>query len=330
MLPGLRGAVVYPPHYVHSIYGLDQPVGVAVSPLYDRLYVTESGGERFVKMFSQDGDPLGSFAPPVTTAAQRSPVYVDTDTSGRVYVTDRLQHAIFVYDDQGNYLDTLLAPNLTVGQYIAQQTGGLQPGATYTYNIFQDSIPFQNPGDAAGQMVPTPAEGAMWSPLGVRFDEVSGQMLVTDVTDELNSVSTIAFPAETMQIFWQDFNPAVAQFGSSGQDPSQFLFPNIAVTDSRGRVYVTDGNNGRISVWDGQGNFLFTFGRGSGQGSLSLPRGATIDERDRLYVTDAVGQNVKVYDVSGDEPEFLFVFGDFGLGDGQFNYPNSRSGLISA
>jgi len=37
---------------------------------------------------------------------------------------------------------------------------------------------------------------------------------------------------------------------------------------------------------------------------------------------DAVGQNVKVYDVSGREPIFLFSFGDFGMEDGLFNYPN--------
>ena len=47
-----------------------------------------------------------------------------------------------------------------------------------------------------------------------------------------------------------------------------------------------------------------------------------MDARDRLYVVDAVGQNVKVYDVSGPEPSFLFVFGGWGMGDGQFDYPN--------
>jgi hypothetical protein len=39
-------------------------------------------------------------------------------------------------------------------------------------------------------------------------------------------------------------------------------------------------------------------------------------------VVDAVGQDVKVYDVSGPEPDFLFAFGDWGQGDGQFDFPN--------
>ena len=87
-----------PPHYLFSIYGVDKPVGVAVSPQGDRIYVTETGGERMSKMFDRDGDPLGSFAPPRTRPGERSPVYVATDGAGRVFVTDRLQHAVFVYD----------------------------------------------------------------------------------------------------------------------------------------------------------------------------------------------------------------------------------------
>jgi len=96
----------------------------------------------------------------------------------------------------------------------------------------------------------------------------------------------------------------------------------VAVVDSQNRIYVADGNNGRVSAWDAQGRYLFQFGRGSGDGELSLPRGMFIDGRDRLHVVDAVDQNVKVYDVSGQEPIFLYAFGDWGLEDGLFNYPN--------
>ena len=111
-------------------------------------------------------------------------------------------------------------------------------------------------------------------------------------------------------------------FGEHGQGNGQFIFPNVAVSDSQGRIYVTDGNNGRVSVWDSAGRFLFHLGQGVGDGALNLPRGAAIDTSDRLYVVDAVGQNVKVYDVSEAEASFLFTFGDWGASNGQFNYPN--------
>lgn len=47
-----------------------------------------------------------------------------------------------------------------------------------------------------------------------------------------------------------------------------------------------------------------------------------MDGKDRLHVADAVGQTVRVYDVSGQSPKFLFNIGEFGIGDGQLNYPN--------
>jgi len=310
--------VNYPPHYLFSIYGVDKPVGVAFSLKNDRIYVAETGGKRLVKVFDRDGNPLGSFSPPRTRPGERSPVYLAVDGAGRVFVTDRLQHAIFVYDENGTFLDTILGPDLTLSEYVLKHVNNLRPDATFAYNQFEHVVYYKSPGEPE-RTLPTP-EPAVWAPLGIRFDR-TGRLLFTDVRQERNAVYLISADA-FLPSSWRNFDPPVISFGSTGQGDGQFLFPNSAVADSQGRIYVTDGNNGRISVWNEKGQFLFHFGGGSGEGALSLPRGAAIDERDRLYVVDAVGQNVKVYDVSGPEPNFLFAFGDWGMGDGQFNYPN--------
>jgi DNA-binding beta-propeller fold protein YncE len=245
-------------------------------------------------------------------------VYLATDSIGRVYVTDRLQHSVFVYDRNGIYLDTILGPALTLSEYVVSHVDGLKPGATFAYNVFEADVYYQEAGEAE-HTIPAPGR-AGWSPLGVRIDG-TGRMLLTDVARDRHAVREI--PASViLDDSWQDFDPPESTFGTYGQDNGQLLFPNAAVADSQGRVHVSDGNNGRISVWDGQGSFLFHFGLGAGDGAFSLPRGAVIDARDRLHVVDALGQHVKVYDVSAPEPSFLFVFGDWGMGDGQFNYPN--------
>lgn len=310
--------VNYPPHYLYSIYGVDKPVGVALSPDGNRLYVAETGGERMIKMFEPDGTPIGSFTPPRTRPGERSPVYMDTDNQGRLFVTDRLQHAVFVYDGNGNYLDTILGPNLTLSEYVAKHTNGIQADVEFTYNIFEADVQYTEPGQEA-LTFPAP-DRETWAPLGVRID-ASGQMLLTDVAEDRNTIRQI--PGEVvMSASWQDYNPPEKMFGTFGQGNGQFLFPNAAVADSQGRIYVSDGNNGRISAWNGDSGFLFHFGQGSGDGALSLPRGASIDLKDRLYVVDAVGQDIKTYDVSGPEPVFLYTFGEWGASDGQFNYPN--------
>ena len=309
----------YPPHYLFSIFEVDKPVGVAVSPSGDRIYVAESGGERLVQIFDRDGSPLGSMSPPDTNAGERAPVYLAIDRSGRVYVTDRMQHAIYLYDRDGRFLDAILAPDLTLSEYIAQQSGGPVKGAAMAYNLFRSLVSYQPAGDADKTLPLPEVEG--WAPLGVRFS-ANDTLYLTDVTKERNRVWVFALGDMAAISSWSSFNPPAIDFGASGQENGQFLFPNSAVVDSQDHIYVSDGNNGRITVWDQAGNFLFSFGSGTGDGSLNLPRGLFIDTKDRLHVVDAVGQKVHVYDVSGPEPAFLYSFGEFGVDDGLFNYPN--------
>jgi len=309
----------YPPHYLFSIYEIDQPVGVAVSLNGDRIYVAESGGERLVRIFDRDGNALSSSAPPNTNVGERSPVYLTTDQSGHVYVSDRMQHAVYIYDHDGRFLDTILAADLTLSKYITQQSGSPVLGAALAYNLFRGLVSYQST-DGSDKTFPLP-QVEDWAPLGLRFG-ANDNLYLTDVTKDSNRVWVLALRDLTTANSWTNFNPPAISFGASGQENGQFLFPNSAMTDSQGRIYVSDGNNGRITVWDKTGSFLFNFGRGTGDGSLNLPRGIFIDSRDRLHIVDAVGQKVHVYDVSGSEPAFLFSFGDFGADDGLFNYPN--------
>ena len=307
-----------PPHYVFSIYGVDKPVSVAVSPDGERVYAAETEGERLVRIFDRDGKPLGSFAPPRTAIPERSPVYLAVARDGKVFVSDRAQHAIVVFDALGNYLDTILSPTLTLSEYVSKHAGGLAPGTRFEYSLFDPSVHYQKPGEAE-QSLPAP-DIYDWSPLGLRIDR-EGRLLFTDVADDRSAVQL--FPQSVIDsAVWTNFETNGRRFGEFGEEAGKMSYPNSAIADSQGRVYVSDSNNSRISVWDGQGNFMFNFGRGTGEGALSLPRGLAIDERNRLYIVDAVGQSVKVYDVAGDEVNFLFSFGEYGMGDGQFNYPN--------
>jgi DNA-binding beta-propeller fold protein YncE len=316
MVPQQVAQVNYPPHYLFSIYGVNKPVGVTASATGDRIYVSETGGDRLVRIFNRDGAEQGTIAPPGTSMGQRSPVYLAMDQSQRLFVADRLQNAVFVYDAEGKYLDSILGPEITLSKYVTKHLGGNIPaGTTYFYNVFSEAVTIQQPGQEA-QSLPAP-QLAEWDPLGVRFDR-SGNLYLTIMTDH----SVRRYPAQALNAdSWANFQAPDLAFGKYGQENGQLLFPNGAVVDKKGRIYVADGNNGRVSVWDGQGKYLLTFAKGNGESALSLPRGLFIDERDRLFVVDAVGQNVKVYDVAGETPAFLYAFGDFGLENGQFNYP---------
>jgi len=86
-----------------SIYGATAPLGVAIDPDRQRIYVTESAGERLVRVFDMSGKPVAALSPPDTTASTRAPVYVAVGPGGNVFVSDRLRNRIDVYSPSGAY-----------------------------------------------------------------------------------------------------------------------------------------------------------------------------------------------------------------------------------
>ena len=308
----------YPPAYKFSVVGVDGPVGVAASPDNQRFYVTESRGQRLIKMFDRSGNLIGSFSPPNTTPSNRQPVYVAVDATGRVFVVDRTNNAIDLFDANGNFLDGIIAPNMTITKFLATQIpGGAPIGTKFSWDGINHLVTYQMP-DQASHTVKFNMPNTPWSPMGIRFDP-KGDLIYTDITTNLHSVHII--PAASISGSWMTFAPTIQEFGAEGKGTGQFQFPNNALTDSKGNFYVSDGDNARIQAFGP--NFAYTtfFGFGTGDDGLNLPRGMWMDSKDHLHVVDAVGSVIRVYDVSGSVPQFLFNFGVPGTDAGEFNYP---------
>jgi DNA-binding beta-propeller fold protein YncE len=308
----------YPPSYKFSIVGVDGPVGVAVSPDNQRVYITESKGQRLIKEFDRSGNLIGSFSPNGTSAGSRQPTYIAVDATGRVFVVDRFNNDIDLFDANGNYLDAIIAPDMTISKFIATQIQGAAPtGTKFIYDGINHLVLYQLPGQDMKQVKYVPST-ANWSPLGIRFD-AKGDLIYTDITTGFHSVHII--PAASMNGSWVSFNPTIQGFGTEGNGVGQMQFPNNALTDSKGNIYVSDGDNGRILEFKPDLSYVTFFGFGTGEDGLNLPRGMWMDSKDHLHVTDAVGSMIRVYDVSGTAPVFLYNFGLPGTDDGQFNFP---------
>lgn len=317
MLPQpVSEAINYPPTYRLSIPA-DAPVGVAVSPDGQRIYVVESSGERLIKMFDRDGNFIKSFAPPGTTKSNRKPSYIAVDAGGRVFVNDTYNNVIAVFDADGVFLDGIISKDVTLSEFVAGINKGKAPqGTLYYYNNITKSVDYKFPNQEA-KKAPGPDQ-AEWSPLGLRFDQ-KGDLLVTNIVSGKHSILII--PAAALSSDWLNFNPQTKEFGVEGKEAGQLSFPNSVVTDSLGNFYVSDGNNGRISAWTVDMQYKNFFAFGSTEDALNLPRGMWMDAKDHLLVSDAVGQYIRVYDVSAAEPDFLYNFGSFGSLEGEFNFP---------
>jgi DNA-binding beta-propeller fold protein YncE len=118
------------------------------------------------------------------------------------------------------------------------------------------------------------------------------------------------------------YSPAgelVSEWGELGTGPGQFVFPTDVAFDDQGRVFVSEyGDNDRVQVFDGEGAFLFQFGRfGQGEGELSRPQSLLIDG-DVIYITDSCNHRISVFRTDG---TFVRNMGGIGSGPGEFRYP---------
>jgi len=112
------------------------------------------------------------------------------------------------------------------------------------------------------------------------------------------------------------------KIGTEGPGPNQFNFPMGVVTDTEGRIYVSDHLNNRIHVISSHGDFLSTLScKGSEDGELSGPFGIDLFN-NMLYVSDQNNHRIQIMNLDG---SFVGKFGKHGSGPGELKYPRGIS-----
>jgi DNA-binding beta-propeller fold protein YncE len=108
----------------------------------------------------------------------------------------------------------------------------------------------------------------------------------------------------------------VAGKNHESTQPGEFAKPTNVAVDQDGNIYVSDTWNNRIQVFDADGNFIRTFGKGGdGPGYFARPKGIAIDSDGHVWVADAVQDRVQVFTPEG---RLLIWMGGHGLYPGQF------------
>lgn len=284
-LPGITQVDV--PHYVFSIYGVTRPIGVAVSPTGDRIYVTETEGERVVRIFDGRGSEVGIARPPAAATGDHTPVYLALDpTNGDLYVSDRPAGAIYVYSKDGIYRRTFdQGEGLTGWQPL-----GLAFDAAGSLYVTDVSGPFNrvHQFDREGKVVRTIGEAGVLSfPNGVAVDP-TGNVYVTDS----NNGRLVVFDSSGRQR---------AVIGP-GQNLGGLGLPRGTAIDDGGRLYIVDTAAHHVQLYDvlGEGDraprHLGSFGvEGTADGGFEFPFGVATDTRARVYVSDWNNNRVQVW-----------------------------------
>lgn len=286
-LPGLETGKV--PTYKTSFYGVEKPLGVAVSPDGERLYITQSGTKAAAFVFNREGTKIGELKPPATDKGYHVPVYLAVHpTTGDVYVGDRAAGKVYVYDGVGTYRSTF-TPKDTKMAFSPLGIAVAKDGTLYVADAASSE-----PKDhrilvfaADGTLVTTLGKGELNYPNTILTGS-QGEIYVTDsnngrvvVIEKSGKVTTLLargigdgdlglprgmavddkgrlFVVDTtdqqVRVFTSAKSPTepptyVGSFGDQGREDGTFQFPNGVATDTRGRIYVTDRENNRIQVW---------------------------------------------------------------------------------
>jgi DNA-binding beta-propeller fold protein YncE len=284
-LPGIPQTEV--PAYTTAVYGAQRPSGVAVSPSGDRIYVTQSEGDRTGVVFDGAGTKVGTMAPPKSTGTDHAPVYVAIDPlTSEVYVSDRLAGAIYIYDRDGAYQRTFT---------LAQSRPGWQPlglafdkaGNLYVTDL---SGPYQKvlEIDRAAAVVRTLGENDKLSfPNGVAVD-AAGNVYVSDS----NNGRLLTYAAD---------GTVRAQIGR-GSGQGNLGLPRGVAIDGTGRVLVADSTGQGVFVYrlpSGDERRLeylgFVGGEGVSDGAFEYPNSVAVDARGRVYVADTFNDRVQIW-----------------------------------
>jgi DNA-binding beta-propeller fold protein YncE len=93
----------------------------------------------------------------------------------------------------------------------------------------------------------------------------------------------------------------VLDIGERGAGPGQFNLPRDVAVGRDGRIYVVDGANFRVQVFESDGTFVSTFGEiGVYPGQFSRPKGAAVDPDGNVYVTDTAFGNFQIFNPQGE------------------------------
>jgi DNA-binding beta-propeller fold protein YncE len=252
--------------------------------------------------------PMPNYSYSLYGMSRPTGIAVNSDGS-RIYVTQTQgEPAVFVLDAQGRVLNTIGAPDDAVDHAFVFVALNPISGELYASDRPAAKIHIYDANGTLLRDFAPPASLTGWQPLGVNF-AADGHLLVTDAAD--NTV--------------HEFNADGQLLRTVGTE-GQFSFPNSAMVDAAGRLYVSDSNNGRLFVFGRDGTPLGVIRRGPAEGDLGLPRGMALDDQGLLYVVDTSDQTVKVYRPSSDPaalPKYQGLFGQAGIGEGMFRFPNA-------
>lgn len=266
---------------------------------------------KFVRAWGQKGEQPGEFSSPIGLA------FTSRD---ELFVTDLNNARVQTFSTDGQHLGGFDLPR-DVPERKSTIIGGIaidrEDLIFLSYMVQHKVVVYRASGEVVREFGRKgAADGEFNQPGGLLFLP-EGNLLVADQCN--HRIQKLA-PDGTFLAQWGGYGTAPGQFDGLGTKGSRFGGPHFIARDSQGRLYTTEGMQGRVQQFAPDGTFLAKWGdKGDEPGGFgeytfgNLPHsmgpiGIAIDRHDRVYVS-SLNNRVQCFDTQG-----RFLFGITGTG----------------
>lgn len=245
----------------------------------------------YLSQFGSSGSGNGQF---------NGPEEISQAANGNIYVADRYNSRVQVFDRDGNYLSTIGSNGFGDGQFGQVVSVNINPvtGRLYTGDSsFKRITIFDSSGSYISKFGGTygSGNGQFDDPLSIAHDS-TGRIYISDGGNN------------RVQVFDANGN-YLTQFGTTGSGNGQFNGASYIAIGSDGTIYVSDSGNNRVEVFDASYNYVRSI-------PVVSPAGVHVDSAGNLYVNSVSNYRMEVYDKNGN---LITMFGgNYGSGNGEF------------
>jgi DNA-binding beta-propeller fold protein YncE len=266
--------------------GMGKPYGVAV--FHGRVFVSDTAlryvsvfdipNQRYFKIGEDEAGRMGT------------PLGLDVDGLGNLYVVDSSAKHVQVYDKDGKFLRTVGdAKMFSRPSGIAVDAEGSRIYVVDTGGVASDDHRVR---------VFDAQSGKHLHDIGKRGSAPGEFNLPRDVSIGKDGLLYVVDGANfRVQVFKPD-GTFVRVFGGIGRQGGQFSRPKEVATDPDGNVYIVDSAFGNFQIFTPDGKLLLSVGsRGErdGMAKYLLPSGIAIDGDGRVYMVDQFYRKVDIY-----------------------------------
>jgi len=262
----------------------------------------------FIYIFFEcdSGGPPPSSSLPPAVHSNDYPVRMAFGPDQNLYVSDAKVHSVFSYDAGLNITGELTGLDGPLAVAV-DASGNIYVGNRGSYNVEMY--------DPSGNFLRSLGDGKIKMPNDMAFDQ-QGNLYIVD--SESKKVWVFASNGTLLRTI-----------GSAGLGDGRFKFPRSLLIYGQQvqELYVGDQGQGKIQVFDLQGNFLRAFGGlpTSGmmgykvKGKFAMLQSLKMDAYGRLHVLDSQFSNIQI--LNPDTGAYITVYGTRGTDPGQLRLP---------